>query len=170
VLEVSNLRATTMEATADMAKLKERIEFLSRPNKREQMLEETLEQLQAEIRQQESEMESLSAQVKSTSLQRENYGQLLDWGGMAMEDTVAQIVRRHDRRVQSVEAALLSKEGEVCELQKKLKGSEALQRMVQRCEQHLMAHEDRMTKNSNLMSRVLRAQRVSEVHSPGAVP
>lgn len=165
VLEVSNLKAACMDNEADMTKLKERIEFLSRPNKQEQILEETIEQLQADLRQQESENELLCVQVKSISLQREKDCQLLDWEAMMAEDTVEQISRINDRKLRNVEAALLSKEEEVRELQKKLEELDTMRGIVQRCEQHLMAHEDRMIKYSNLISRVFRAQKVSEDRS-----
>jgi DNA repair exonuclease SbcCD ATPase subunit len=161
VLEINNLKATSMEAVADMARLEERIEFLSRPNNREQALEATVEQLRGELRQQEREAESLSAQLKSASRQRQSYRELLDWGGMAAEDSVAQIVRECEQRLRSAETALLCKVREARELQQELQEMEVLKRMVQRSEQHLMAHEDRSTKSANLMARVLRAQRVS---------
>jgi hypothetical protein len=157
ISELSNAQANSMEMAADVAKMKERIEFLSRPNKREQVLEETVLQLQSELRHQEATI----ADLKSVSTKNQQSQQQLDRIGMRDEDRVSGLINSYESRLESARGQARRSEIRAQNLQKIVEGLEPLRGIIQNCEMQLMGYEDQLVKTSNLMLRVHRAQRVS---------
>lgn len=166
ITELGNLKATSMEMTADMAKMKERIEILSRPNKREQQLEQIIEQLRSENSDHKAEIEILAHQKKCEIQLRYSLQQFLDRLGMSFEDEIAQTKRECKKLVEDSRNEISSLNTQLKTLELNLKENELLREMRQNDENQLMAHEDRMVKTSLFMVRVLRAQKVKIRSSP----
>lgn len=149
-----------MEMTADMTKMKERIEYLSRPNKREQQLEEVIEKLRSENIVQLAQIEGLHNQRQQDADDRGSLRQLLDWLGMSSEDTILSTKRRYETLLQISQNQINLLENQLQTTKHQVKDFQTICRNMQISESLLMAHEDRMTKTSLLMARVLRAQKV----------
>jgi hypothetical protein len=157
ISELGNAQANVMEMAADVAKMKERIDFLNRPNKREHLLEETVGQLRSELRHQEEAVSELKLELNKTQISQQE----MDWIGMKHEDRVSDLIGKYESQLEQARQLATCAESRAQAFQKKLK---ELEEMIRNSEVQLMSSEDQITKTANLMSRVLRAQRVSTFH------